>query len=388
MKNESVLTNDSDYWIMVRDRVLSDWLARNGADQRGRGLAEQLARLGIGPRYAFPTIALFEPGNSGDDCHGKIGALRSALDKLLPSGAVSFANSAGQIGLLFSWMASGWVESIHRKLKDLLGASPTIGIGKPCSRLADAWISYSQAATALRHQFYRGNGEVIYFTEVPPFQSLSAYPLQKEKELFERMMKAETSSDIAKAVGEFYRGLLREGPIAVDHIYELTIRLLVGAEKRMLHDVKSPNIQFRREFMAVAKLETLRQVECFVAQHLTELKAEIRYHEGENHRSIIQKTISYMESECQHATLDSVARRVYMTPTYLSMLFRVNTGKTFIEQLTDIRIDKAKEMLKSTYLKNYEVAEKVGYRDSRYFSQIFKKKVGLSPSEYRESALR
>ncbi|MBW4839464.1 MAG: helix-turn-helix transcriptional regulator, partial [Paenibacillaceae bacterium] len=81
----------------------------------------------------------------------------------------------------------------------------------------------------------------------------------------------------------------------------------------------------------------------------------------------------------------SVAQKVYMTPTYLSMLFRANTGKTFIEHLTDIRIDKAKDMLRTTHYKNYEVAEKVGYQDSRYFSQIFKKKVGVSPSEYRES---
>lgn len=388
MREECVLTHDADYWTMVRDRVLGDWLARNGADKRERGITEQLARLGISPRYTFPAVALFEPGNRGEASCGNAGALRVALDKLLPPGAVSFAIGDGQIGLLFSWVTSGWVESLHRKLGDALGARPTVGVGKPCNRLSDAWISYSQAESALRHQFYRGDGEVIHFAEVPPFQSLQAYPLQKEKELFERTMKAEEPSEIAKAVSDFYRSLLREGPIAVDHVYELTIRLLAGAEKRMLHDTKTPNVQIRHEMMSVAKLDTLRQVESFVSQYLADLKSEIRYLEKESHRSIIQKTIRYMESECQHATLDSVARRVYMTPTYLSMLFRVNTGKTFIEQLTDIRINKAKEMLKSTYLKNYEVAEKVGYRDSRYFSQIFKKKVGLSPSEYRESAMR
>jgi YesN/AraC family two-component response regulator len=91
-----------------------------------------------------------------------------------------------------------------------------------------------------------------------------------------------------------------------------------------------------------------------------------------------------MEQECRDASLDKMARKVYMTPSYLSMLFKVNTGKTFIEQLTDIRIDKAKDMLKNTCMRNYEVAEQVGYQDSRYFSQLFKKRVGLSPSQYRE----
>ena len=101
---------------------------------------------------------------------------------------------------------------------------------------------------------------------------------------------------------------------------------------------------------------------------------------------MIKQTIEYMKRDFEGATLYNTAEKVHMTPTYLSALFKNSTGKTFIEQLTDIRIEKAKQMLKGTCLRNYEVAEKVGYKDPRYFSQIFKKKVGLSPSEYRESA--
>jgi AraC-like DNA-binding protein len=383
-----MLTNDADFWMMCRDRVLCDGLSRKQAKGRDRGFAEQLARVGINPRFTFPAVALFEPAGHGDAGGQSAASLRSALDKLLPSGAVSFVNDRGQVGLLFSWWSSGWIESLHQQLGESLDTLPTVGVGKPCNRLADAWNSHAQAAAALRHRFYRGLGGVIHFAEVPPLQSLRAYPLQKEKELFERMMKAEEPSAIAKAVGDFYKSLLREGPIAVDHVYEVTIRMLAGMEKRLFHDAKTPQVQIRHEMKAVFKQDTLKQVENFVAQYLSDLKAEVRYQEKESHRSIIQKTIGYMESECQHATLDSVAKRVYMTPTYLSMLFRVNTGKTFIEQLTDIRINKAKEMLRNTHLKNYEVAERVGYRDSRYFSQIFKKKVGLSPSEYRESMMR
>ncbi|HYE69003.1 MAG TPA: helix-turn-helix transcriptional regulator, partial [Anaerovoracaceae bacterium] len=222
-----------------------------------------------------------------------------------------------------------------------------------------------------------------------PYMQLKDYPGDKEKQLFESVRSATDKEEIQHHVHDFYKSLLSNGPIDIHHIYELTIRLLAGLEKRMLVDSKpAASTEMKHPIMSIMRLETLREIETFVSDYIFALREEVLHSDKESHRSIIQKTILFMETECQNATLDSVARKVYMTPTYLSMLFKVNTGKTFIEQLTDIRMDKAKEMLRSTYMKNYEVAEKVGYRDSRYFSQIFKKKVGLSPSEYREAAIR
>ncbi|MBB6675707.1 helix-turn-helix transcriptional regulator, partial [Cohnella nanjingensis] len=186
------------------------------------------------------------------------------------------------------------------------------------------------------------------------------------------------------AVERFYASLLRDGPIDIQTVHELTVRLLVGTEKLVLAASEKASGYRRYEILSVTKLDTLQELKRYVAGFLVHLREFGVPSARESHRSIIKKTIHYMEQECQHASLHSVARKVYMTPTYLSLLFKTNTGKTFIEHLTDIRIDKAKDMLKKTHLKNYEVAERVGYQDSRYFSQIFKKRVGLSPSEYRE----
>ncbi|MGM7722083.1 helix-turn-helix transcriptional regulator [Metabacillus sp. Hm71] len=106
----------------------------------------------------------------------------------------------------------------------------------------------------------------------------------------------------------------------------------------------------------------LSGIKDYVSEHLTALHEVIT--KNGNHSSIIKKTIQYMEQDCENVSLDSVAQKVYVTPTYLSSLFKLNTGRTFIEHLTDIRIQKAKELLKNTHLKNYEVAERVGYKDS------------------------
>ncbi|MDC7234581.1 MAG: helix-turn-helix transcriptional regulator [Spirochaetales bacterium] len=81
--------------------------------------------------------------------------------------------------------------------------------------------------------------------------------------------------------------------------------------------------------------------------------------------------------------METVTKQFFISPSYLSKLFRQFTGKTFIEYLTNLRVSKACELLKTSDRKLFEIAELVGYSDSRYFSSLFKKHTGLTPSQYR-----
>lgn len=84
-------------------------------------------------------------------------------------------------------------------------------------------------------------------------------------------------------------------------------------------------------------------------------------------------------------TLDDVADHVYLSPTYVSYLFRSEVKMNFINYLTTKRMEKAKELLKNPRLKIYEISTAVGYENSRYFSSIFKKYTGQTPIDYRSS---
>ena len=81
-------------------------------------------------------------------------------------------------------------------------------------------------------------------------------------------------------------------------------------------------------------------------------------------------------------TLGAVSELIGLTPAYLSAIFKQQTGQNFTEYLVNVRIRHAEEMLKTGDYKVYEVAEKVGYVDFRYFGEVFKKKTGKSPREY------
>lgn len=98
---------------------------------------------------------------------------------------------------------------------------------------------------------------------------------------------------------------------------------------------------------------------------------------------IVRITHEYLEAHyADEITLEDVAEQVNISPQYFSKLIKKNTGFNFTEWLSMIRIQKAKELLTNTNLTVKEVCFKVGYKDPNYFSRIFKKRMGMTPSEY------
>ncbi len=386
MHNGALLFKDTGVLTMMRDRILKDLLSGKGDSKIN--LKDKLSGLNLNSFFTFPAMILFEPSGSFTEegekqrCSEQI---RAFLERLVPLGSILFIDDDCRIGLMLSWVSKEVIENLKLQLSERFKFSINIGVGNPTAHLADVHHSHHQALQALQNKFYRGTGQIIYYSELDSYRHLQDYPLAKEKELFELIKSADGSKQIEQGVHDFFQYIIKNGPIDIKIVYELTIRLLVGMEKRVLNDAEKISAFMGYEIMSIVKMESLEEIKQYVSKYFVDLKEVITRDEQGSHRSIIKKTIHYMELECQHITLCSVAQKVYMTPTYLSLLFKTNTGITFIEQLTNIRMDKAKDMLKSTSLRNYEVAEKVGYHDSRYFSQIFKKKVGVSPSEYRES---
>ena len=84
-------------------------------------------------------------------------------------------------------------------------------------------------------------------------------------------------------------------------------------------------------------------------------------------------------------SVDEICRDLFISPSYLSRLLKQHLGKTFVDALTDFRVEKAKQLLVGSDLKTYAVADAVGYGDPHYFSTIFKKVTGVTPSEYRDA---
>ncbi|WP_276353780.1 response regulator [Cohnella caldifontis] len=101
--------------------------------------------------------------------------------------------------------------------------------------------------------------------------------------------------------------------------------------------------------------------------------------------AIVERAVRIIDERFaeENLSLAVLAEALCIHPVWLSQTFKKETGRTYLDYLTEVRIDRAKTLLRETSLKIYEIAEKVGYRDLQYFGLLFKKRTGLTPKEYR-----
>ena len=107
----------------------------------------------------------------------------------------------------------------------------------------------------------------------------------------------------------------------------------------------------------------------------------------EGHTHLMHRIVQEIKRDCKSATLNQIASQAGITPIYLSTLFKEQMGENFKDYVMRQRMNLAKELLNNESLKIYQVAEYVGYSESKYFSKVFKKIWGITPVYYRESCL-
>ena len=105
-------------------------------------------------------------------------------------------------------------------------------------------------------------------------------------------------------------------------------------------------------------------------------------------RRIVQEVKAYIQQNyAQRITLDLAARQVFLNPTYLSKIFSEVEGSGFSDYLIQVRIEQSQKLLLDVHKRIYEISEEVGYQNVKYFMKLFKRQVGMTPSEYREKQL-
>lgn len=158
----------------------------------------------------------------------------------------------------------------------------------------------------------------------------------------------------------------------------------------VLSDILKENVgNISREslvsFREMENQTTQEEILCYARSVISEIGKYITADQsGSGHRVIVE-LLEYIECHYQEDIgLNELAERAQMSTAYLSVLFKSEVGKSYVKYITDLRVKKAKELLKSGHRVN-EVSEMVGYSNYRYFSDIFKRHVGQTPNEYKNT---
>ncbi len=138
----------------------------------------------------------------------------------------------------------------------------------------------------------------------------------------------------------------------------------------------------------IEKSESAEELNSLLEDVAVRIAEKVNNFNNKSIKLILRKAIDYIQEHySEQVTLNEVAENIYVSTFYISRMFKKELGKSFVDYLNDVRIEKSKELLKDVKYKTYEVAEIVGISDPHYFSKLFKKYSGMTPSEYRESLI-
>ena len=159
-----------------------------------------------------------------------------------------------------------------------------------------------------------------------------------------------------------------------------------GANKttrEIVKDFYSEN--FDNAFSVLSQENDIAMLKDFVQKLLSECIQAIQGAKSQNENPTIKKVCDYIDQNLdKDISLEEMADYSSVSPFYLSKLFKDEKGVTFINFITDKRLDKGRELLSKSDLSIKEITAQIGYNDQNYFSRIFKNKFGLSPKEYRQ----
>lgn len=281
------------------------------------------------------------------------------------------------------------MNTLNEKLREYLHTDISIGVGRNYGDITNINLSFNEAKEAVKAGFFFGSNLVICFDDIENiYKSGISYPIQAEKNLLECLGLNNSEEDLKMYFVDFFSSL-NVGNIPKDYIIKASISLLLSVYKHCVErnidtdSIFGPGLSYLDE---IYSLNNIDQLKAKIWNMLSNISKELSSKKSTN--KVITMATKYIKENYKNdISLESIAHNVYVTPSYLSMLFKSTLGINFVGYLNKIRIEKACELLKDMRYKTYEIAEIVGYKDEKYFSFVFKKVTGLPPSQYRNNVM-
>ena len=278
-------------------------------------------------------------------------------------------------------------NDICKESRRVLEVTITVGVGHRSDALQEISRSYQTAVDALGYRAIVGVGKVIYINDVEP---VSRGKLQLDgkgeaelitaikfgpKEMIETVIKnmANRMEDAKVHASQYQVYMLS--------IVNCMIQMMQQYDLNM-DDMFGEGFQYLDALAGGYSREKFASWMIPIACRMNETMNQER---DNTTKKVILEAKEYIQEHYSNPDLsvEMLCRHLHMSPAYFSTVFKRETGQTYVNYLTEVRLDKAVDLLNETSDKTYVIAEKVGYQEQNYFSYVFKKKYGVSPTKYR-----
>ena len=336
-----------------------------------------------------------------------LGEAEYAIEKLTERLEYVFEFQRGVEGWAFLLMAdneeqmSERVKELSKDLEEIMKNYSTIayfgGIGQPVARLRELEESFREAERALAARFTMELNRIISVEDIRMAQNVDTLDdieitsfgeIEKTRTMLEKFLNNGAEDEIDEFVDVYINELPEENLKSVLMrqyiIMDAYIVMMSFCEK---FEGIEGEMQAQSEELknSMKTIQTLEEIKNYIRMLLKKIIGVRDTISGRRYSDIIeiakdQIRKTYMSDEI---SLNTIAAEVGMSPSYFSSIFSKEMGKTFVEYLTEIRMDRAKELLMCSSMKTSEIGYEVGYKDPHYFSYIFKKTQNCTPKEFR-----
>jgi two-component system response regulator YesN len=331
----------------------------------------------------------------------EINSVNSRYDNI-----IMFDRAIEGLAFLIKGDSSGHLDSTREafisRLKDVMEKYPHIryfgGIGIQVDRLTALSQSYESAARAFSYRFIFENNDIISSNQVLSFYRqdeddtvLSEIELESlDLKKADAFLKSGEAEEITYFVEEFLKsvGSASEKSFLFKQYIIMNIYFTVVA---FLKEIGSPDLSIEEPFKGLEGIKEMYYDNQKAKDYIIRIfSAAIERRDAlrnKRYHRIIDQAKEYINRHFadEDISLYETAAYVNLSPSHFSSVFSKETGKSFIRYLTDLRMSKAREMLKCTDMRCSDISIAVGYKDAHYFSYLFKKIHNCSPMQYRTS---
>lgn len=323
-------------------------------------------------------------------------SIQNIMNECLSShpGGICFVAGENEFVILYcpageaaSSALSSLCELMISNIQTYLRLDVSIGIGRVCSSVNRIADSYKDALAALVYKFYTGHASILHIKDIQPdtetLQSTFFYTFHAQ---LLNELKAGHTNQVMALLEKLFDRLVRP-KLPIDYVQSICAEMIFTSA-RTLYEIDENIEQVLNDRVTIMDKLYMQENIAGLKRYMLSLFYELSTHVAgknlsKNSRTIHRIKAMIQEGYAEELSISRIAEEVFLTPNYISLIFKKETGETITDYITKVRMNRAKELLQTTDLKVMEISERVGYENPHYFSTVFKKTVGMHPLKYR-----